>query len=202
MRIDPPSTTPRRADAERNRERILAAAQAAFAEPDADVSMIELARRAGVGSATLYRNFASRRELLEALYEGEIDTLCQAAVPRVDVTPGVALREWLRGFYAYFSSKRVIAGELLEHADRDDPVFSSGYARVMDAGRPLVQGAHDSGELRADLRLEQLLDMVAAIAKVPGDSQYRDPMLDAVLDIMRSQAATQKPAASAARIAP
>ncbi len=173
----------RRADAERNRERILAAARAAFADPDADVSMIELARRAGVGSATLYRNFASRRDLLEALYEGEIDALCLAAAPQDDATPGVALRSWLLRFYEYFSSKRVIAGELLEHAHREDPVFGNGYARVIDAGRPLVQAAHRSGELRADLRLEQLLDLVAAIAKVPGDPQYRAPMLEAVLDV-------------------
>ncbi|HTU97078.1 MAG TPA: helix-turn-helix domain-containing protein, partial [Solirubrobacteraceae bacterium] len=69
MSPSPTSKAPaRRADAERNREKILAAARAAFADPDADVSMAEISRRADVGMATLYRNFSNRRELLEALY--------------------------------------------------------------------------------------------------------------------------------------
>ena len=60
-----PQTAARRVDAERNRERILSAAREAFADPEADVSMAEISRGAGVGSATLYRNFANRRQLLE-----------------------------------------------------------------------------------------------------------------------------------------
>src|SRR5271154_5886562 len=70
-----PHSPPRRVDAERNRERILTAARDAFADPEADVSMAEIARRAGVGSATVYRNFANRRELLEAIYVDEIDAV-------------------------------------------------------------------------------------------------------------------------------
>ncbi len=120
----PPAT--RRVDAERNRERILDAARAAFADPDADVSMAEISRRAGVGSATLYRNFANRRELLEALYVDEIDAVCQAAATITGDTPAAILMAWLRRFYAYFTSKRFVAAELLEHADRDDPVFGAG----------------------------------------------------------------------------
>ena len=69
----------RRADAERNRGKILAAARSAFADPDAEVSMAEVARRAGVGMATLYRNFPGRRELVEALYIEEVDAICEAA---------------------------------------------------------------------------------------------------------------------------
>ena len=69
----------RRADAERNRDKILAAARTAFADPDAEVSMAEISRRAGVGMATLYRNFPGRQELLEALYTDEVNAVCQAA---------------------------------------------------------------------------------------------------------------------------
>jgi AcrR family transcriptional regulator len=69
----------RRADAERNRDKILTAARSAFADPEAEVSMAEVSRRAGVGMATLYRNFPGRRELLEALYTDEVDAVCQAA---------------------------------------------------------------------------------------------------------------------------
>jgi AcrR family transcriptional regulator len=183
-RTPTPLPAARRVDAERNRARILDAARAAFADPDADVSMAEISRRAGVGSATLYRNFASRRELLEALYVGEIDAVCQAAATTTGDSPGAILVAWLRRFYAYFTSKRFVAAELLEHADRDDPVFGAGYARVLDASRPLLCAAQDSGEIRADLTLEQILDMVAAIAKIPGDAGYREPILRAALDAL------------------
>jgi AcrR family transcriptional regulator len=175
----------RRVDAERNRERILAAARAAFADPDADISMAEISRRAGVGSATLYRNFANRRELLEALYVDEIDTVCRAATTITADSPEATLVAWLRRFYAYFTSKRFVAAALLEHADRNDPVFGAGYARVLNASRPLLRAAQQSGEIRTDLTLEQILDMVAAIAKIPGDTGYREPILRATLDALR-----------------
>ena len=144
--------------------------------------MAEISRRAGVGSATLYRNFASRRELLEALYIDEIDAVCDAATTSGGDSPGAVLTAWLRRFYVYFTSKRFVAAELLEHTDRDDPVFGAGRARVLDAGRPLVLAAQQSGEIRVDLTLEQLLDMIGAIAKIPGDNDSREPILKATLD--------------------
>jgi AcrR family transcriptional regulator len=181
----PPQSPARRIDAERNRERILTAARAAFSDPEADVSMAEISRRAGVGSATLYRNFANRRELLEALYVDEIDAVCAAAATVGEDTPGGSLTAWLRRFYAYFTSKRLVAAELLKHSDAEDPVFGAGYARVLAAGQPLLLSAQASGETRGDLTLEQILDMVAAIAKIPGDAGYREPILQAVLDSLR-----------------
>ncbi len=181
-----PQTPPRRVDAERNRERILTAARDAFADPEADVSMAEISRRAGVGSATLYRNFANRRQLLEALYVDEIDAVCEAAATIGGDTPGASFTAWLRRFYAYFTSKRLVAAELLRHADADDPVFGAGYARVLEAGRPLLFAAQALGETRSDLTLEQILDMVAAIAKIPGDAGYREPILQAALESLRA----------------
>src|ERR1700742_5100544 len=97
----PSSSSPpaaRRADAERNRDKILAAARTAFADPDAQVSMAEIARRAGVGMATLYRNFPGRQELLEALYADEVDALCEAAGAGGAATAGERLIAWLRRF--------------------------------------------------------------------------------------------------------
>jgi AcrR family transcriptional regulator len=120
-RQTPPRPPSRRVDAQRNRERILTAARAAFADPDADISMAEIARRAGVGSATLYRNFTNRRELLEALYVDEIDAVCEAAVTIDGDSPGAILEAWLHRFYAYFSSKRLVAAELLKHSDATTP---------------------------------------------------------------------------------
>jgi AcrR family transcriptional regulator len=184
-RTPAPLPAARRVDAERNRERILDAARAAFADPDADVSMAEISRRAGVGSATLYRNFANRRELLKALYVDEIDAVCQAVATITGDSPEAILVAWLRRFYVYYTSKRFVAAALLEHTDRDDPVFGAGYARVLDASRPLLRAAQESGQIRTGLTLEQILDMVAAIAKIPGDAGYREPILRTALDALR-----------------
>lgn len=191
--IPMPQQAPRRIDAERNRARILTAARDAFADPDADVSMAEVSRRAGVGSATLYRNFANRRALLEALYVDEIDAVCQAATTISAATPGAIFTAWLRRFYSYFTSKRLVAAELLQHSGADDPVFGAGYARVLDAGRPLLLAAQESGETRGALSLEQTLDMVAAIAKIPGDASYREPILEESLNALRALEMKEQP---------
>src|ERR1700720_3091683 len=90
----------RRSDAERNRDKILAAARTAFAEAEAEVSMAEVSRRAGVGMATLYRNFPGRRELLEALYTDEVNGICEAARTLDAQTPGATLMAWLHRFFA------------------------------------------------------------------------------------------------------
>jgi AcrR family transcriptional regulator len=184
----------KRADAERNRERILSAARAAFADPAADVSMAEIARRTGVGPATLYRNFSSRRELLEALYIDEVDAVCKAAEAADGDTPGAAFTAWLRRFFVYFASKRHVAAELIADSDASNPVFGAGRPRVLAAGRPLLQAAQDSNQVRADLTLEQILDMLIAIAKIQGDPGYLEPILHAALDGLRP--ADRQPAAS------
>lgn len=180
-----PRPSVRRIDAERNREKILATARTAFADADADVSMVEIARRAGVGQATLYRNFSSRRELLEALYVDEVDAVCEAAASIDGGSPAAILTAWLRRFFAYFISKRHVAAELIEHTDTDNPVIGTGRARVLAAGRPLLRAAQDAGEIRAELTLEQILDMVVAIAKIQADSSYLEPILQAALDGLR-----------------
>lgn len=190
MRTDqspsPRSTSPaRRADAERNREKILAAARAAFAASDADVSMAEISRRAGVGMATLYRNFPGRRELLEALYTDEVDAICEAAETVDGETSGAVLMAWLRRFFAFATSKNHIASELLAHVDSSDPVFNENRARVLAAGRPLFASAQRAREVRDDLELEQILDMIIAIAKIHGDARYLEPILQAALDGLR-----------------
>src|SRR6516165_2545293 len=119
------SSPARRADAERNRDKILAAARSAFADPGTEVSMAEISRRAGVGMATLYRNFPGRQELLEALYTDEVDAVCQAAETTGGETPGAALAAWLYRFFAFTTSKRHIAAELLKQTDRSNPLFGT-----------------------------------------------------------------------------
>jgi AcrR family transcriptional regulator len=172
-----PAAAARRADAERNRDKILAAARSAFADPAADVSMAEISRRAGVGMATLYRNFPGRRELLEALYMDEVNAICAAAE-----TVDGDLLAWLRRFFAFVTSKHHIAAELLEHTDRSNPLFGGGRARVIAAGRPLLEAAQRAHEVREDVTLEQVLDMIIAIATIHGDSRYLKPILETALD--------------------
>src|SRR3954471_24594581 len=110
-----PSSPSRRADAQRNRDKILAAGREAFGESGAEASMAEVSRRAGVGMATLYRNFPGRRELLEALYVDEVDAVAEPAETAGGETPGETLTAWLRRFFAFSTSKRHIASELLTH---------------------------------------------------------------------------------------
>lgn len=144
--------------------------------------MVELARRAGVGSATLYRNFASRRAVLEALYADEIDAVCRLAGTVPGDTAGARLTGWLRHFYAYFISKRAVAAELLTQTDADSPVFGAGLARVLEASRPLLVAAQAAGDVRSDLTLEQVLDLVAVVANMARTAAYREPLLQAALD--------------------
>lgn len=168
----------KRADAQRNREKILAAAREAFADPHAEVSMAEISRRAGVGMATLYRNFPGKRELLEALYLDEVDAVV-AAAEELDLTG------WIHRFMAFSRSKHPVAAELLKSASGSDPVFGQNRERVLAAGRPLLEAAQRAGEIRADLELEQVLDMVLAVSGINGDAAYVEPILQAALDGLR-----------------
>ncbi|MEK2479227.1 MULTISPECIES: TetR/AcrR family transcriptional regulator [Streptomyces] len=175
----------KRADAERNRDTILKVARTAFAEPGAHISMAEIARRAGVGMATLYRNFPGRRELLEALYADEVDTICAAAESAEGDTPGAVLTDWLYRFSAFITAKHHIASELLADTDASDPIFSQNRTRVIAAGRPLLAAAQRALEVRDDLTLEQILDMIIAIASINGGLGYSGPILQTALDGLR-----------------
>jgi AcrR family transcriptional regulator len=186
MVSDTPSFPARRALAERNRDKILAAARAAFAEPDAEVSMAEISRRAGVGMATLYRNFPGRRELLEALYIDEVNAVCEAAEIIEEDTPGARLEAWLQQFFAFFNNKHHVA-ELLKQANDDaGPFLNTNRTRVLSAGRPLLLAAQQTHEIRDDLTLEQILHMIIAIATIHNGPSYVKPILQTALDGLRT----------------
>ena len=192
MSATQPSSPARRADAERNREKILAAARSAFADPDAEISMAEVSRRAGVGMATLYRNFPGRQELLEALYTDEVDAICKAAEELRGEPPGAALLTWLDQVFAFFTSKRQVGAELLKHSQSSNPFFSDNRNRVLAAGQPLLTAAQRAHEVRGDLKLEQVLDMISAIAKIDGDPGYVQPILQSALDGLRPHPSPHK----------
>ena len=117
---------PKRADARRNYELLIAAAAAAFAEHGADdVSLEEVARRAGVGIGTLYRHFPARQNLLEAVYKDQVDGLeVLEAKLRVSESPGAALAEWLRAFTAFGRTKRSLSAALVATIGKDSALMS------------------------------------------------------------------------------
>src|ERR1700716_2419407 len=106
------SGRPKRADARRNYEKVVAAAREAFAEHGASASLEEIARRAEVGIGTLYRHFPNRQALLEAVYVEEVEELCRSAADFAELPPWEALVAWLHRFVAYLAAKRALAGEL------------------------------------------------------------------------------------------
>ena len=178
-----------RADAVRNRARILEIAREG-ADAAAPMSMAELARRAGVGMATLYRHFPSRRTLVEALYAEQVDEICAAAdAAAADPAPGDALVDWLLRFTGFVAGKHDLAAELLQSVAPDDEVFEGSRQRVLRAGRPLLAAARDAGQVRRDLSLEQILDLVVAVTGLRADPAETGPMLAAVLDGIRVRGA-------------
>jgi AcrR family transcriptional regulator len=137
------------------------------------------------GMATLYRNFPSRRDLLEALYTDEVNAICEAARTVDGATPGDALLAWLHRFFAFFNTKRHVGPELLKDSEDNKTLFNDSRGRVLAAGRPLLVAAQRAHEVRDDLMLEQVLDMVIAVSLINGDGGYLEPILDTGLNGLR-----------------
>ena len=177
---------PRRADAARNFDALLAAAREAFAEHGAEASLEDIARRAGVGIGTLYRNFPTRRHLFETVYANEVNELNLAAEQLSAEPPWEALAGWLRRFVAYALTKRAIR-EALEGEETD--VFTACRQSMFEAGTPLLTRAQESGDVRRDMDIDDLLRLVSGISSVafPGEGQ-RDRVLGIALDGIRARA--------------
>jgi AcrR family transcriptional regulator len=184
-----PRARPKRADAQRNYEKVLAAAREAFAEGGASTSLEEIARRAQVGIGTLYRHFPSRQALLEAVYVDEVQALCRSAADLADLAPWEALVAWLHRFVAYLVTKQALAPELLDYVGRDAVVFQSSRAALFAAGEPLLKRAQDARVARTDTNLAEVIQMVGGIAKIPtGETGQVDHILDIALDGLRYRA--------------
>lgn len=182
---------PMRADARRNRDRILAAAEAAIARDGADASLEEIARRAGVGSATLHRHFPSRRALLEAVFHGRVEALCARAHGLAgNSEPGPALVAWLRAVGAYVADTRGLAASLLDGArDGDPPRGDTCYAMIADAGGRLLRRAREAGAVSPGVSIDDLLALVNAISLAaeqgPNGAAEADRLLALALDGIR-----------------
>ena len=159
---------PKRADARRNYEKVVAAAREAFAERGDATSLEEIARRAEVGIGTLYRNFPNRQALLEAVYVDEVDSLCRSAAEFDRLEPWDAFSAWVHRLVGYLVTKQALAHELLEYLDRDAHLFKTCRESLMSAGQPLLERAQRAQVVRADTTLWDIIQMVGGIAKIPG----------------------------------
>jgi AcrR family transcriptional regulator len=177
---------PKRADARRNYEKVLAAAREAFLEGGEATSLEEIARRAGVGIGTLYRHFPSRQALLEALYAGEVEELSRSAAELDGEDPWQALSLWFERFIAYLATKRALADELLNYMDKNAPLFQACRQSMFAAGEPLLKRAQESGAVRPDVEFGEILQMVMGIGKIPStDPAQTEHMLRIALDGLR-----------------
>jgi AcrR family transcriptional regulator len=182
-------TRPKRADARRNYEKVLAAARQAFAEGGESTALEEIARRAGVGIGTLYRHFPNRQALLEALYVDEVEEMCRSAAEPDASDPWAALNGWLERFIAYIGTKRALAAELSNYLDQDAPLFQVCRRSLFEAGEPLLKSAQDAGVVRPDVSIAEVIQMVVGIAKIPAkDPKQTEQILRIALDGLRYNA--------------
>jgi len=182
---------PMRADAQRNYERLLSAAVAAFTEHGADdVSLEEIARRAGVGIGTLYRHFPTRQALLEAVYRDQVEALRTRAdeFAKSDA-PLQALAEWLRALAAFSSTKQSLTSALLATLGKDSDLMSVCSKVICEAADELLARAKKAGVVRADADARDLIRLVHAVniatQRAPTDPGQADRLLRMVLDGLR-----------------
>ena len=179
-------TRPKRADARRNYEKVLAAARDAFADGGDSTALEEIARRAGVGIGTLYRHFPNRQALLEALYVDEVEEVCRSAAELDNADPWEALSSWFERFIGYIATKQALVNELLNYLDRDARLFAVCRTSLFEAGEPLLRRAQEAGVVRSDVGIAEVIQMVMGIAKVPtGDPAQTQQILRIALDGLR-----------------
>ena len=153
-----------RADAVRNRERVLDAAKAVFSLGAPEASLETVARRAGVGIGTLYRHFPTREALYEAVYRHEVDQLVELARHlEVERAPVEALRRWLRAGVEFMATKKGMTAALAMAAQGSPELVAYSLDRLTGALAELVQRAVAAGEIRADIDPEDLLRTLVGI---------------------------------------
>lgn len=182
--VEKPGRKPR-ADAQRNRERLLAAAKEAFTRLGADVSLDDVARQAGTGPGTLYRHFPTRDVLLAEVYRAEVDTLASAEREyAASMTPIVALRAWMLLFVDYIATKQLIAPALNSLISDTSKLYESSGPKIIEALNALVERAKQSGDIRKDLDPMDLLRAlvgVSNVASVPDWPQSAKRLVDILI---------------------
>ncbi|HEY2552626.1 MAG TPA: TetR/AcrR family transcriptional regulator [Streptosporangiaceae bacterium] len=180
-----------RADALRNYQRLLTAALEAFTEHGADdVSLEEIARRAGVGIGTLYRHFPTRQALVEAVYRDQVEALRDKAQALLDSEEAdQALGEWLRALVDFGSTKRSLVTALMATTDKSEMISACGTV-VRASAAALLERAQQAGLVRPDADVADVMRLVHAISvmaaeRPPADEAQSGRLVDLVLDGLR-----------------
>jgi AcrR family transcriptional regulator len=173
-----------RADAERNRNRLIEVAKAAFADIGPEVSLEEIARIAGVGIGTLYRHFPTRGAMLEAVYRHEVTQIAEAAARLLETkTPVEALRAWMGLLIDYIVTKRIIVAALNSLAGGTADLFASSGVLIKSAVSLLVERAVAAGEIRRDIDPIDLLYALVGFANANNAPGW-EPSARRLIDIL------------------
>ncbi|MBU3066536.1 TetR/AcrR family transcriptional regulator [Nocardia sp. NEAU-G5] len=170
---------PRRADARRNYERVLAAAKEVFEELGVTAPLDEIARRAGVGNATMYRHFPTRRDMVIAVYAEEVAALGELGRALLaDPSPADALFAWLRAFIAHVSTKSELPLAIPDDEAGDrSALYRDWHATMHTAAAELLRRAQDARAIRADLDVADLLASANGIGRAAADDAQADRLL-------------------------
>jgi len=164
-----------RADARRNRDKLIEAAAPAFAEHGTAASLEEIARRAGVGIGTLYRHFPTREHLVEVVYGREVEQLVAAADELARrAAPDVALEQWMLRFVGYIAAKRGMAESLRQLYAGNSQLFAKASGLVPQTLQRLVEAAAAAGLIRKDIQSADLLQALSGLYSAPDTPDWRD----------------------------
>ena len=167
-----------RADAVRNRERVLEAAKAVFSAGGPDASLDAVARRAGVGIGTLYRHFPTREALFEAVYRREGEQLADLAEQlKTDPHPADALRRWLRSNVEFVATKKGMSAALALAAHSTSHLAAYSFERLTKAVGVLLDRAVEAGEIRADIGPEDLLRALIGMCYMHNQPGWQDSVM-------------------------
>jgi AcrR family transcriptional regulator len=163
-----------RADARRNRERILEVAKKAFARSGANASLDDIAKEAEVGAGTLYRHFPTRDALIEAVYRTEVEKLAAAERKFTGtMAPIDALRAWMLLFIDYIAAKHIIAPALNTFVGGPSKLYEGSRAQIQGAIEALVKRAIKSGDIRKDLEPFDLLRALIGVSNVSSTPDWQ-----------------------------
>ena len=178
-----------RADSARNRQLLIDAAKTGFSDLGLDVSLEEIARRAGVGIGTLYRHFPTREAVVEAVYRHEVEHLAAAVPQLLEKWPaGEALHKWMHLFVDYIVTKRLIAPSLAAAAARSSTLRTSSLGLITNAISTLVKRAGASGEVRKDIDPADLLRAMVGVSYGNPDTGWEASarrLIDLLMDGLR-----------------
>jgi AcrR family transcriptional regulator len=186
------TTKKMRADARRNRDKLVAAALQLFTENGTDVALEAVAQKAGVGVGTLYRHFPTREALIEAVYLNELDRLHEGAAELLASHPAdEALERWLDLFVQYAVTKRGLAGGLRSIIESGGNLRSQARMKLVDALGSLLDAAGAEGAIRSDLDPEDVLLAMGGIWSLPDEPDWdrrARKLLGLVMDGLRYRA--------------